>query len=460
MANRTTLLPETPVATVAEYVAGGGGRGLERARTLGADAVIDEVTEAGLRGRGGAGFPTGRKWRSLRELPGAPKFAVCNAAEGEPGTFKDRAILRADPYQVVEGLAIAAFAIGPDEVFLALKASFERERDRVVRAAQELEAEGLLEDLTVTVVSGPEEYLFGEETALLEVIEGRDPLPRHLPPYVQGLFVASPQIGWHSHEAGQHGATNAGANPTLVNNVETLADVTHILAEGPEWFRSIGTAASPGPVLVTIVGDVRAPGVHEVEMGTPLGDVIDRCGGLDASRRVKAVFSGVTNRVLPGDRIDVVLTYEALREAGSGLGAAGFIVNDDTACMVDVADVFARFLWVESCGQCPACKIGTGRISDALDQLRVGTGGEAALRVLQHSLRIVTDGNRCFLPVEARQVVASILETFPDDVVAHLEGRCRSTRTFGLPKLTDLEAGVAVMDEHQAAKQPDWTYAA
>jgi NADH:ubiquinone oxidoreductase subunit F (NADH-binding) len=454
------LLPEVPVSTVAAYLDAGGGRGLERARSIGPDGVIEAIQPSGLRGRGGAGFPTGRKWDSVRRAPGTTKYVVCNAAEGEPGTFKDRAILRANPYQVVEGLAVAACAIGAGEVFLALKASFERERDAVIAAAQELEAVGVLSDLTVTIVSGPEEYLYGEESALLEVIEGREPLPRQMPPYLHGLFATSPQLGWHSHEPERGHRRGDESNPTLVNNVETLANAAHILARGPEWFRSMGTEESPGTVVATVVGDVLRPGVVEVELGTPLREVIDERGGVGPDRRIKAVFSGVTNAVLPGTKIDVPLAHEPMSRAGTGMGAAGFIVYDDTACMVDVARVFSRFLWVESCGQCPACKLGTGRIADSLEALAHRKHEFSALSALHRRLRTVTDGNRCFLPIEAQQVVGSVLRTFSEDVVAHVEGTCSLRHDIVLPKLKNLEDGVAHYDERQSRKRPDWTYAA
>jgi NADH:ubiquinone oxidoreductase subunit F (NADH-binding) len=242
--------------------------------------------------------------------------------------------------------------------------------------------------------------------------------------------------------------------------VETLANAAHILARGPEWFRSMGTKESPGTVVATVVGDVLRPGVVEVELGTPLREVIEDRGGVGPDRRIKAVFSGVTNAVLAGSKVDVPLAHEPMARAGTGMGAAGFIVYDDTACMVDVARVFSRFLWVESCGQCPACKLGTGRIADSLDALAHRQHEFSALSALHRRLRTVTDGNRCFLPVEAQQVVGSVLRTFSEDVVAHVEGTCSLRHDIVLPKLKDLEDGVAHYDERQSRKRPDWTYAA
>jgi NADH-quinone oxidoreductase subunit F len=384
---------------------------------------------------------------------------VCNAAEGEPATFKDRALLRSNPYQVIEGLAIAALAVGTTEVFIALKASFIPEREAVLRAVEELQASGLADDLTVGIVAGPEEYLFGEEKALLEVIEGNDPQPRWLPPYLHGLFATAPQLGWQSHEPEPGHERGEVSNPTLVDNAETLANVPHVVARGADWFRSFGTAQSPGTVVCTMVGDVGRPGVTEVELGTPLRALLESTGGVAPGRSVKAVFSGITNPVLRGDRIDTPLTYEDLTAAGSGLGAAGFVVYDDTACMIDVATAFSRFLWVESCGQCPACKLGTGRITAALERIATRRATNRDLRAIYRALRVVSDGNRCFLPVEEQQVVGSILRTFPEDATAHLERRCPASRSIIVPKVVDITEDGVVYDDHQRFKQPDWTYA-
>jgi len=452
------VLPPAPVESLDEYLDGGGGRGLERARTQGPDAIVDELARAGLRGRGGAGFPTATKLRSVREAAGRHRYAVANGAEGEPGTFKDRAILRANPYQVVEGLAIAALAVGASEVFVALKASFERERARVLDAVTAMEQAGLLGDLSVGIVAGPEEYLYGEEKALLEVIEGNDPLPRWLPPYLHGLFATAPQLGWtpHEPESGHRGAHES--NPTAVNNVETLANVPHIIARGAEWFRSLGTAESPGTVVCTVVGDVTRPGVIEVELGTPLREVLDAHGAPRAGRTIKAVLSGVTNAALTADQLDTPCSYEGFANAGSGLGAAGFIVYDDTTCMVDVAALLARFLWVESCGQCPPCKLGTGEITRALDDIAAGRGDQTSLETANHWLDVVADGNRCFLPVEAQQLIGGLLHTFPADFDAHLLGSCPSPRDLEVPKLVDIDEHGAHYDPKQRRKRPDWTY--
>lgn len=453
------LTGDAPVASLEDYLAAGGGEGLARARRLGPDQTIKEISLSRLRGRGGGGFHTGRKWASVREAAGSRRYAVCNAAEGEPATFKDRALIRANPWQVVEGLAIAALAVGADEAYLATKARFERERAALVGAVEAMGRAGLLDDLGVSVVSGPDEYLFGEEKALLEVIEGHDPLPRLLPPFQHGLFATGPQIGWESHPpAGSPGA-GPEPNPTLVNNLETLANVPHVLARGPEWFRRMGTARSPGTVVCTVVGDVAGPGVYEVEMGTPMAELLEIAGGPLPGRAFRAAFSGVANRVIPARSFDTPLTYEEMKAVGSGLGAGGFAVYDDTACMVDVAATLSRFLWIESCGQCPPCKRGSGDITEALERLRGPDAAERDVQLVGARLRTVTDANRCYLGTEEQLLVSSVLETFPEDFADHLGGYCRfPPREHVVPKIDDLVDGAVVYDRRHARKRPDWTY--
>ena len=453
------LLPLTPHLSLGDYLAAGGGRGLAGARAIGPDATIAEISASGVRGRGGAGFPAGTKWRSVVDAGGARRFAVANGAEGEPGTFKDRALLRSNPYAVLEGLLISAEAVGAAETFLALKSSFGQELAAVRRALDEIAQAGWLHGLTVSVVTGPEEYLFGEEKALLEVIEGNEPLPRWLPPYVHGLFATAPQLGWESAEAEPGQAGGDESNPTLVNNVETLAQAAWIMNHGAEAFRSVGTEDSPGTVLCTVVGDVQRPDVIEVAMGTSLRDVIGRCGGVSEGRSVKAVFSGVANAVITGDQLDTPLTYEDMESAGSGLGAGGYIVYDDSTCLVEVACTLSRFLAVESCGQCPPCKLGTGAITAILERIRDAKGTDRDLGEIEKRLRFVADGNRCYLPVQERTMIASILRSFPEDVAAHLEGSCPSGRAhIPMPKIVDLVDGVVTWDSRQEHKQPDWTY--
>ncbi|HAS13087.1 MAG TPA: NADH-quinone oxidoreductase subunit F [Acidimicrobiaceae bacterium] len=454
------LLPTEAITSIEAYLATEtGGAGVARAQEIGPEATIEEISRAGLRGRGGGGFPTGRKWQGIASQEGTRRYLVVNGAEGEPGTFKDRALLRANPYQLVEGLIIAAFAIGAAEVFVCLKERFEREIDQVTRAVAEMQDAGICTDCKVTVVAGPDEYLFGEEKAMLEVVEGRPPLPRLLPPYEHGLFASDMQSGWEGTPVSAPGA-GGDANPTLVNNVETLSNVPHILARGAEWFRSMGTPESPGTIVATVVGDVVAPDVGEVELGSTLRDVIDAVGsGVGPGRSVKAVFSGVANAVVTADQLDVPLTYEGFQAIGSGMGSAGFIVHDDTACMVNAAYVYSRFLSVESCGQCPPCKLGSGEITEHLQRLETGGGTAEDMQGIAHWLGRVTDGNRCYLAVEEQIMVTSVVRAFAEEFVEHVDhGSCPRPRPIPLPKLVDLDGGQATYDETFWRKRPDWTY--
>ena len=454
------LLPDAPYATLDDYLAAGGGRALPLAVDRGAAWVLDELERSGLRGRGGAGFPAARKWRSV--LDGGPRlgdrYVVANGAEGEPGTFKDRPLMRTNPYQVIEGLCVAATVVGAREAFLAVKASFTPEIAALERALHEMADAGLLATAPVTLVSGPEEYLFGEEKALLEVIEGNDPMPRWLPPYLHGLFAATPQEGWSSGQGPASDDAVTGANPTLVSNVETFANVPLILARGADWYRGIGTVETPGPLLCTVVGDVAHAGFGEIEPGTPLSEVIDRLGGGPRQgHAVKAVLSGISNAVLPAAALDAPVSYEGLAGVGSGLGSAGFIVFDETHSMLAVARMVSRFLYVESCGQCRACKQGCGEVTRHLDAMAGGQGDIGDVDVIARRLRNVTDQNRCFLGEQEQRVISSLLRTYPEDFVAELENPGVLDR-LPVPKITDIRDGVATYDADVMRKLPDWTY--
>ena len=453
------LLPRTPHRSLDDYLAAGGGRALAAADELGAEGVLRELGLAGVRGRGGAGFPAEVKWRSVRDGGRAlgDRYVVANGAEGEPGTFKDRPLMRSNPYAVIEGLSVAATVVQAREAFIAVKSSFAPEIESLERALEEMAAASLLCDAPVTLVGGPEEYLFGEEKALLEVIEGNDPMPRWLPPYLHGLFATTPQEGW-SAGAGIAPVGDVGANPTLVSNVETLADVALVLSRGADWFRSIGTQDTPGPLLCTVVGDVQRAGYREIEPGTPLGAVIDSIsGGARPGRTIRAVLSGVSNPALPGDALDVPVEHAALRAAGGGLGSAGFIVYDDSRSMLAVARMVSRFLYVESCGQCRACKFGCGDITRHLDALAQSPAEVAELEVIGQRLRRVTDQNRCFLGEEEQRTVASLLRLFPEDFVG--DGDRDGAADLPVPKIVDLLDGMATYDEAAVRKRPDWTYA-
>ncbi len=456
------LLPDLPFGSYDEYEsARDGGAGLAAARRLGPEATISALSASGLRGRGGAGFPAGRKWASIRAggADAGDRYVVANGAEGEPGTFKDRALMARNPYQVLEGLQIAAETIGAAHAFVGVKRSFAPQIEALERASREMTERGMLGSIPITIVTGPDEYLFGEETGLLEVVEGGDPLPRIVPPYLMGLFATTPPVGWSAGADVVEDGSITGSNPTLVTNVETLANVPLILARGSDWYRSVGTSESPGTVIATVVGDVQRAGVAEIELGTPLSEVIVGIGGgVRPGRRFKAALSGVANPVITAADVDAPLAYETMQAIGSGMGACGFIVYDDTADMVAVARMVSRFLYVESCGQCPACKFGTGEVTAYLENIAAGTGDEHDIELIGARLLTVTDANRCYLGTQEQRVISSLLRAFPEDFVAHLEGAAPAL-LLPVPKLVSLDDGVATYDPRQGLKLPDWTFA-
>ena len=451
MTRGRVLLDGDPVTSLVDHERLGGGEAVRLAGEVAADVIVDELIQSGLRGRGGAGFPAGVKWRSI--LAGGPaageRFVVANGAEGEPGTFKDRAIIRHNPYLLVEGALVAARVVGARRVFIALKASFTTERALLQTAIEEVTAAGWAPEVSLELVAGPDEYLFGEEKALLEVIEGEEPLPRLFPPYVYGLFSLSPQVGWSAGRTLEDRDDDA-SNPTLVNNVETLSTVPAIVRHGADWYRGVGTAESPGTIVCTVSGDTVRHGVGEFELGTPVAEVIEELGGgMPPGRSIRYVLSGVANPVLRGDRLDTPLSHEGMESVGAGLGTGGFIVYDDRTDPIELAAAVSRFLWIESCGQCPACKLGT----DAVTSLLEGGLAEGLLDLGTLSARLarVDDAARCYLPTQAQRVVGSLLE----DIRGGVRGE---RRDLLVTKLVDLVDDRFVLDERQASKRPDWTY--
>lgn len=420
------LLPDKPIESLDAYLAAGGGQALRKALDSSPESIIAEVKKADLRGRGGAGFPTGVKWASVATDPCPTKYFVCNGAEGEPGTFKDRMLMRSNPYQLLEGIAIGAYAVRAKRAYLAMKRSFEKEAAAVGRALKEMTTQEMLGPTPIELAYGPEDYLFGEEKALLEVIEGHDPLPREAdyPPYVKGLFSKLP----------------AELNPAVVNNVETLSNIPHIIRRGADWFRSIGTKDSPGTMVFTISGDVEKPGVHEMPMGTPLRDLLEKCGGgVRSGRKVKAIFSGVSSTVILPQFLDTAMDFGSMKAIGTGLGSGGFIVYDETNCMVRVAHLFSEFLWLESCGQCLSCKYGTSRSTFYLKKLMDGDGDETDVEFVIQGAILAPHANRCYLPVEHSLLIPSIVRNYSQEFIAHYHRGCRNCREVILPKMRDYD---------------------
>ncbi|MEO8697847.1 MAG: NADH-ubiquinone oxidoreductase-F iron-sulfur binding region domain-containing protein [Acidimicrobiales bacterium] len=463
-----TILPAAPIRSLRDYVALGGGKGWAAAQGIEPDALIKELEASGLRGRGGAGFPTGRKWRVVRENRSAYESAsvIVNGAEGEPGTFKDRSILRANPYQVLEGALIAAKAISADQVIVAVKRSFTTEVGRLRSAIAEIRDAGWLQDLEFTVYEGPDEYLYGEETALLETIDGRWPFPRIAPPYRRGVreiveteadVDSGSGLAAHVLMAGSN--RSLAAAPSLVDNVETLANVTRVIAEGEAWFRMQGTAESPGTIVCTVTGRTLHAGVGEVVMGTPLREVLEVIGGgARPGRRLTAVLPGVSNAFIPEELFDVAISYEAFAAIGSGLGSAGFIVCDDSDDLIAITAGVSRFLAVESCGQCAPCKQDGLTLADLLAKLCRSDADPTDVALIERRIETVAIGARCSLARQQEAIVRSLLERYRADVDAHLDGAAPAVEPAVIAELVAIDAGSATVDERHQHKQPDWTY--
>ena len=442
------LLVGEPVTSLAEYRKRGGLAAYNRVARSDPAKIIDIIRQAGLRGRGGAGFPTALKWDSLRQSVARTKYVCANGAEGEPGTFKDRWLLRHNPYQALEGLAIAARVTGAAGAYLATKLLFRQLIPGLERALDELRNETSIAD-QIEIVWGPDEYLFGEEKGLLSVIEGGLPLPRRLPPYIHGLFTGA-----------YGGPGEEFSNPTIVNNVETLSHVPHIITRGSAWFRSFGTDETPGTMVFTVLGDVRRPSIQEMPLGLTVRQLLDEvAGGPREGHRVKAVLPGLANSVITEAQLDTPLGFDSMRNAGTGLGSGGFIVYDETACMVDVARTYSHFLFTESCNQCPPCKVGSQRITERLDRLLAGEAQVRDIEEIWETTSWVPDSGRCYLPTSEQLVISSIMEAFPEDFDAHLQGTCALRHELPLPKILGFQEGKGfTFDDKYWRKKPDWTY--
>jgi NADH-quinone oxidoreductase subunit F len=350
-----------------------------------------------------------------------------------------------NPYQVLEGLAIAAHTVGAQKAYLGIKSGFDREIRRLEQAMHEMVDRDLLGPVPIELVPGPDEYLFGEEKALLEVIEGNLPLPRIVPPWMEGLFRKPDS-----------------PNPTVVNNAETLANVPHIIREGAGWFRSMGTEDSPGTMLFTLTGDVRHPGVYELPLGLSLRDLVYGLGGgPPEGRELKAVFPGASSTVISPEQLDTPLGFDPMRAVGTALGSGGFVVYDDSACIVRATLSFSRFLYVESCAQCPACKHGTGAITNLLQRIDSGEGSDSDVETILARALTVTDAQRCALPTGETLIAQSAVQVFGDEFAEHFDRGCPRPRDLPIPKILDFdeETGTFLYDERYGLKQPDWTYA-
>jgi len=410
---------------VDHYLARGGYAGLRRALAMWPDEVIEEVKASGLRGRGGGGFPTGAKWELCRAAPGTEKVVICNADEGDPGAFMDRSLLEGDPHAVLEGMSIAAYAIGATRGCVYVRAEYPLAIERLEVALGQMRELGLLGtdilgsgfSFGIDIRQGAGAFVCGEETALIASLEGRRGMPRPRPPYpaVRGLFD----------------------RPSNINNVETLANVASILREGAAWFSGFGTATSRGTKTFALTGKVNRPGLIEVPMGISLGQVVnDIGGGIAGGGRFKAAQTGgPSGGCLPARLLDLPIDYERLKEAGSIMGSGGLVIMDESTCMVDLARYFLAFTCDESCGQCTPCREGTGRMLEILDRICNGEGRAEDLPRLEQLARVVAETSLCGLGQTAPNPVLTTLRYFREEYVEHVERKhCRAGLCPGLVK--------------------------
>ena len=386
--------------------------------------LLSTIENSGLRGRGGAGFPSGQKWRAVCRQPGDVKYVICNGDEGDPGAFMDRMLLESFPFRVIEGLAVAAVAVGAHEGLFYVRHEYPLAVRRLRAAMAELEKRGWLGPtllgaafpLRLSLVEGAGAFVCGEETALIASVEGRRGMPRLRPPFPA--------------ESGLWG------RPTLINNVETLAVVPWIIRHGAEKFAALGTAKSKGTKVFALAGKVRRGGLIEVPMGTTLRQIVEKIGGgATDGRRIKAVqIGGPSGGCVPASLLETPVDYESLREAGAIMGSGGLVVLDDSSCMVDIARYFLQFTQNQSCGKCTFCRVGTRRMLDILDKLCAGKAQRAHLDELELLARQVSAGSLCGLGKTAPNPVLSTLRYFRDEYEAHLQGRCPAGRCAALIK--------------------------
>lgn len=410
-----------------EYLAFDGYKALEKVLTsMSPDDVIKEVSDSGLRGRGGAGFPTGRKWQFAKNSTDEQKYVACNADEGDPGAFMDRSVLEGDPHAIVEAMAIAAYAIGANKGYVYVRAEYPIAVHRLQVAIDQARDYGLLGDnimgkgfkFDLEIRLGAGAFVCGEETALMESVEGRRGEPRPRPPFpaVKGLF----------------------GKPTLLNNVETYANITQIILNGASWYASIGTEKSKGTKVFALGGNINNVGLVEVPMGITLREIVyDIGGGIPNGRKFKAAQTGgPSGGCIPEQYLDTPIDYESLSAIGSMMGSGGLIIMDDTTCMVNLARFFLDFTVDESCGKCPPCRIGTKRMLEILERLVAGKGKDGDIEKLEKLALNIKRSSLCGLGQTAPNPVLSTLKYFRNEYEAHIyEKRCPAGECKAMTKV-------------------------
>ena len=394
--------------------------------TMTPDEVINEVSESGLRGRGGAGFPTGKKWLFTKQAEGDQKYVVCNADEGDPGAFMDRSILEGDPHSVLEAMEIAGYSIGADKGYIYVRAEYPIAVQRLQVAIDQAREYGLLGknifgtdfSFDIEIRLGAGAFVCGEETALLESIEGRRGQPRVKPPY----------------------PANSGlwGKPTLINNVETYANITRIILNGAKWYASIGTEKSKGTKVFALGGNVNNIGLVEVPMGTTLREIVfDIGGGIPNGREFKAAQTGgPSGGCIPKEHLDTPIDYESLSSIGSMMGSGGLIVMDDSKCMVNIAKFYLDFTVSESCGKCTPCRIGTKRMLEILERMCEGKADEDDLYKLEKLALNIKKSAICGLGQTAPNPVLSTLKYFRDEYMEHIKyKKCRAGQCKALANI-------------------------
>ncbi len=401
---------------IEEYIAVDGYKALGKVLTeMTPEQVIETIKASGLRGRGGAGFPTGLKWEFTRKAPGDKKYVCCNADEGDPGAFMDRSILEGDPHSVIEAMTIAGYAVGADQGYIYVRAEYPIAVKRLTIAIAQAREYGLLGknifgtgfNFDIELRLGAGAFVCGEETALMASIEGKRGEPRPRPPFpaVKGVF----------------------SKPTLLNNVETYANIPMIILKGPEWFSSIGTEKSKGTKVFALGGKINNTGLVEIPMGTTLREIVYEIGGgIPGGKKFKAAQTGgPSGGCIPAEHLDTPIDYESLTQIGSMMGSGGLIVMDEDTCMVDIARFFLDFTVDESCGKCPPCRIGTRRMLEILDRIVSGKGQEGDIEKLELLAKNIKASALCGLGQTAPNPVLSTLRYFRDEYEAHIkEKRC------------------------------------